>query len=170
MNGFASAQDAYWVKEEYEKATRWPTTFRCWVTCAAIRFSPTSSSASICAAAHNFCSEPYRHHPRCPRLLPEVMRGVENVIKQPRQFSLGVSETIMQRAGKDRLDRRACPVSKIRSRPKIASVPPHMLQFKELAMSSRVCLTGKIPTSLALTLSTPRVCATTEQAAMRSAI
>ncbi len=54
----------------------------------------------ICAVAANFFCKPYQQ--AFWEITPEVMNGVETVINN-RINSLGVSETVLQRAGKDRL-------------------------------------------------------------------
>jgi preprotein translocase subunit SecD len=72
--------------------------------------------------------------PQVPEITPDVMRGVENVISN-RVNSLGVSETIIQRAGKDRLIVEL-PGIKDPQQAKDRIGTTALLEFKELAMSS----------------------------------
>jgi len=72
--------------------------------------------------------------PAVPEITPEVMRGVENVIDN-RVNSLGVSETIVQRAGKDRLIVEL-PGIKDPQQAKDRIGTTALLEFKEMAFSS----------------------------------
>ncbi|MBU6454625.1 MAG: protein translocase subunit SecD [Cyanobacteria bacterium REEB67] len=72
--------------------------------------------------------------PQVPEITPDVMRGVENVINN-RVNSLGVSETIVQRAGKDRLIVEL-PGIKDPQQAKDRIGTTAMLEFKEMAFSS----------------------------------
>jgi preprotein translocase subunit SecD len=72
--------------------------------------------------------------PAVPEITAEVMRGVENVIEN-RVNSLGVSETIVQRAGKDRLIVEL-PGIKDPQQAKDRIGTTALLEFKEMAFSS----------------------------------
>lgn len=72
--------------------------------------------------------------PQVPEITPEVMKGVENVIDN-RVNSLGVSETIVQRAGKDRLIVEL-PGIKDPQQAKDRIGTTALLEFKEMAFSS----------------------------------